>query len=174
MKYFKLILVIALLSCGDEASPEGPTNPSSCVDGTCHFQFFENSGFEYSDLFSGQIANIVGGDSIAFKFLYVHNEEPFIADDEISEEIIFLVPSTAASFDITTVDFEDYQVLYRQVCFCGKVSHETPSSGHITGKKLASGNWQIEADIRINYFAVFNDDTEIRHYFNEEFIPGNL
>jgi len=173
MKYPSILIALFLFisSCGkDDSVGFEESLPEECKNGSCDFTYKEDAQIQDITEINPEesfqiIAQVLDGENLAFKYLYEKDDSPQIADDELTTELIFEAPRDQNSFSLSDEHLATNKALYRMICFCGKVSHQSPSSGYINGTRLSPNSWRITASLTIDYFAEFGgafDPVEIQ------------
>jgi len=164
------LFLISLGSCGEnnETTPDNEITPESCLSGKCTFTFKKNSQISLPE--QSAFGAITDGNNLVFIRRFTKDDKAYIADDELTTELIFEVPSDVDQFEIATTDLIGSKVLYHQICFCVKNNFEFIDSGKITGTKLSDGNWSVNADLITDYFKEFENLEPIRIHFDETFV----
>lgn len=109
--------------------------------------FQENSAIEIKNNQNFNEVSIIEGNKLVFEFKYVKDDEPFIADDELTETILFEIDDNSDSFELIDNDLEDASVVFGRFCFCVDAGYHLISNGCINGQKLADDKWQINMSI---------------------------
>jgi len=173
MKYPSIFYILMLLafSCGkDDPTYFEEKIPENCESGKCDFNYSDNSQIQIEVESFGRLGQVVEGENLVFKYLYQYDDQPSIADDELTTELVFEIPGDKNNFTISEEDFVNNKVLYRMICFCGNVSHEFPSCGSITGIRLSPNSWRVNASLTIDYYAELDADFDpIEIEFNTVF-----
>lgn len=158
MKFLKitfLSLLLAFNSCGsddDATVVEEETNIT--------YQFQDN--LEIVDLpieimesesDNNQIVNepfdyftIQEGAYIIFRYREVLPDNPDIADDEITKELLFQIDNTLETFTFNDEELKELPVLYSTLCFCD-IRPFKISSGRISGIKNNENSWDIAIQV---------------------------
>jgi hypothetical protein len=148
--FYCRFLVILLASSGLISCNE--PDIAGCREGNCSTTYLEKSvlvEIQNQDWLQLEVAD---GDHVVFMYEYNYEDEEFIADDELTELLYFQIPSNQDEFTIEASSFETQKVYFNRICFCVKTGFEHPTSGTISGKKLAANQWEVSADLTINYY----------------------
>lgn len=116
--------------------------------GTVEFIFYDRSDLKVTEYDRGVSVEKVAGNKLVFKYQYVADDEPNIADDEYSEIIWFVVDPKGDSFEIHSDDFEDSGASFGRMCFCADGGFHWISDGCIYGKKTGEGKWEVSIAIQ--------------------------
>ena len=162
---------LSLWSCGDDPDmPEqmgdlDPADLTSCF--SPEFGITEDEQFFY-DIVIGELqvdltpainSNNVGysieeGTDIVFVYRHFLENNFTIIDDEVENRILFQIDGDLDSFSISSdEEFENLNCIYTG---CSQLIQPISSSvngqitGIIDGQKLSNGNWNIDADLRID------------------------
>jgi hypothetical protein len=150
-KWFYWIFLV-LFGCSNDTCDDGNCQIEKCENGTCSYVFYENSSLNIIPTEEGLLTGIEPGEDIVFEYLFVKDDEPEIADDELNVYLRFEIPANQTSFDIQSSDFEEFKVLYQRQCYCVRSDYEYPTDGRITGKKINTNEWHIKANLVVDYY----------------------
>ncbi|GAB4417913.1 MAG: hypothetical protein OHK0039_28830 [Bacteroidia bacterium] len=142
-------------------------DPEVCRDGTCTYTFAADSQIALAmqdSLIVG--ADIGAGDRLVFRYFYVKDDKPQIADDEYAELVLWEVAPTGDRFELTGADLSEALVLFHAICFCAERQYLSPQAGgSIRGTRLDAQTWRITADLH------FLSDSHDRHLsFVQDFV----
>ncbi|MEM6347498.1 MAG: hypothetical protein AAF927_26665 [Bacteroidota bacterium] len=159
-------LCLTLISCSTNLP--GELKEYSCRSGDCTYSFQENKQIEIIEDSTNQstFINIQEGDKIVFKYQYVADEEPNIADDEYLENIYFEIEPNAETFSFTDEQLADAKLVIQPVCFCPPVVIE-PRSGILSGTRLDESTWEVTLDAT---YQLYNETNEIS--FDKKFVKN--
>lgn len=134
--FLSLCLILFASSCSKKED-EKKRNQGSKT-----FSYYNNSKI---DTKAGNTIN--GGNFTVFEYNYVHPDDPAIADDEVSDKIIFQIPAALTSFSIaddqiTTAVFKRWRY-----CFCFFIGPYINYGGTINGIKQ-NNSWIINGTIK--------------------------
>jgi hypothetical protein len=142
---FLAVLLPVFSGCQEEDNP-------GCPDGECRFILHTQSMITTEVAHDNTWATIEEGDYLVFEYQFVFDDNPGIADDEYSDHLLFEIPKESDSFMIEGQDqLVAANTWFRRLCYCFNADFNPVSSGTITGKKLASGAWQVSIDVTIHY-----------------------
>lgn len=163
MKYI-LSIVIVLASLNLFAQNE-ETNPEKIT-----YVFFKNKTINLvgNQADRSLYPDMKEGKKVVFHYTKRHAESPAMSDDEVSESVLFEVDATWNSF-VFMKKLPMSKATYNLSCFCVERGYFDITGGYIKGKKLANGNYQIEADATIT----FNNGTKKTVQFKGEFSPAD-
>lgn len=161
----KLLFVLICLVSVDLPAQEDKLNPEKST-----FVFFRDKTI----LLSGTQAErslypeMKEGSKVVFHYTKQHAEDPAMSDDEMTESVMFEVDASWNSF-IFIKKLPMSKATYHLGCFCAERGYFNITGGYIKGKKLANGNYLIEADASIT----FNNGVKKAIRFKGEFSPAN-
>jgi hypothetical protein len=112
-------------------------------------------------------AEMDSGNKVVFQFVKKHAENPLITDDEMVETLTFEVDASWRSF-IFIKKLPMSKATYKLGCFCVERGYFNVTGGYIRGRKLANGNYYIEADA----VYTFNNGVQKNLTFKGEFTPA--
>lgn len=141
MSFYKILLLsFSGFICLSGCSKKQDNNQLN--QGSKTFSYYSNSQI---DTLAGY--TIKSGNFTVFEYNYVHPDDPAIADDEVSDKIIFQIPASQTSF--TIADSQITNAIFRRwrYCFCFFIGPYMNYGGTITGVK--NGNsWMITGNIK--------------------------
>ncbi|MEL7535174.1 MAG: hypothetical protein AAFN10_27975 [Bacteroidota bacterium] len=159
-------LCLTLISCSTDLP--GELKEYSCRSGDCTFSFQENQQIEIIEdsTIQSTFINIIGGDKIVFKYQYIADDEPNIADDEYLENIYFEIDPDAETFSFTDEQLADANLVIQPVCFCVPIVIE-PRSGILSGERLDDNTWKVTLDAS---YQIYNETNGIS--FSKKFVKN--
>lgn len=163
MKYtlsvFTVFISLLLTAQGDKMNPEKITNV-----------FFKNKTINLVGAQSDRslYPDMKAGNMVVFHYTKKHAENPDMSDDEMSESVMFEVDASWNNF-IFMKKLPMSKATYNLGCFCVERGYFNITGGYIKGKKLANGNYYIEADATITY----NNGNKKAIKFKGEFSPAD-
>lgn len=139
------VSVIFLAGCNDDAG-----NIDLCGDGFCTRELFTGSKIEPLQVSPDELfADIVAGDKIVFRRTYNSRDDKNIADDELTEILLFQVDEDIDSFYWKDEELEDAGVLFGRLCYCYPHGYAPVNSGTLKGTRISPGVWKITADLTV-------------------------
>ena len=143
----KLLLIAPILffSCDRENAPA----PEGCPEsGRCRYEFFEQAAL-VSYMVDSTIAgiHIEAGNQLVFRYQYVKEDDPHIADDELTRYIMFQAPAQIDSFHYTNEALEGQHASLVNLCFCAG-NFFSIHQGDIRGKKINSRQWEVSGEVK--------------------------
>ena len=99
---------------------------------------------------SGNSISFSEGDKIVFHYILQRPQNPNIADDEVSENIVFQIDSNLTEFNYSNQDLIPLMTHYFESCFCLPESVEI-ISGNVSGQKINETKWDLTLDLNINF-----------------------
>ncbi|MFZ5999037.1 MAG: hypothetical protein ACOYW3_00880 [Bacteroidota bacterium] len=136
-----LIVIVAWLTGCAEPSVDKPVDAGCEENHRCEYVFKKDMGINVNQ---GQLQITQKSGTLLFRFSSIFIDDPKIADDEITESLLFEVSSTATSFmyhDLTTQN-----VYYTRSCFCGGDNQVKVTQGYLHGTKIAD-QWQVTGEV---------------------------
>lgn len=113
--------------------------------GVEEMRLFQYSQIEH-DTSSYQSYSIKEGKFLVFQFISDNSGEP--GNHSIAESIIaFQVKNGLDDFELKGEELSEHQAVYIQRCRCQDRGIQLIHSGEIHGKKLSTGNWNIEGEV---------------------------
>jgi hypothetical protein len=91
--------------------------------------------------------NIEGGDKLVFNYTHTFKDCKNIADDEVSEILVFEIPKTDNSFDVSGAALGTINCHSQVSCYCANVNAIAIKTGKIKGTKIAANKWVVEVDV---------------------------
>ncbi len=80
-----------------------------------------------------------------FKYTYIYEGRPEIADDSYEEAIYFQIPKDSKSLNIKDKELSEVKMLVQKSCFCRDAGYELVSNGNLKLEKLKNSyNIQLE------------------------------
>jgi hypothetical protein len=71
------------------------------------------------------------------------------SDVGYAEFLVFQIPSSTSNFQFSDAGLETISCYFYVSCFCAGLTAKPVISGTITGNRLSTGTWLINADILI-------------------------
>lgn len=142
MYYLKIIAVTCSIVIVTACSKNNNDKNTTINSGSKTHTYYNNSKI---DTTAGNTIN--SGNFIVFEYNYVRPDDPAIADDEVSDKIIFQIPVGQTSFSL--VDNQITNAVFKRwrYCFCFFIGPYANVGGNISGIK--NGNlWQISGIIK--------------------------
>jgi hypothetical protein len=96
---------------------------------------------------SGQRINIEAGDKLVFNYTHTYKDCKDIADDEGSETLVFEIPKTDNSFDVSGAALSTINCHSQFSCYCANVNAVAITGGRIKGTKTAANKWMVDVDV---------------------------
>ena len=118
------------------------TKEETTPDSDTSFSFYSNSKIDSAAGFQ-----INGGSFTVFEYIHNFPEDPSIADDEITDKIIFQIPNTQNSFTIADAQLTSAILKRWHYCFCVFIGPYPNIGGTISGIKT-NNIWQIVGNIK--------------------------
>ena len=106
------------------------------------------------------------GDYVIFRYQDILPDDPALADDEITNELLFQIDNTLESFEYNNEELTELPFLYRAICFCANVTPFKVVQGNVTGTKMDASTWDISMNVTLE-----NDQQLI---INEKFIASEM
>lgn len=141
MSSFRILLLslCSLLFVNSCSKKDNEVNPNR---GSKTFIYYNNSKI---DTTAGNTIN--SGNFTVFEYNYFHPDDPAIADDEVSDKIIFQIPATETSFSITNNEITNAVLKRWRYCFCFFIGPYPNIGGSISGVKH-NNTWLITGSIK--------------------------
>lgn len=134
-----LLSLCTLLFVNSCSKKDNEVNPNQ---GSKTFIYYNNSKI---DTTAGNTIN--SGNFTVFEYNYVHPDDPAIADDEVSDKIIFQIPATQTSFSIADNQITSAVFKRWRYCFCFFIGPYPNIGGNISGVKH-NNTWVITGSIK--------------------------
>ena len=141
MQSYKILLVsfCFILSASSCSKKEEENNRNN---GSKTFTYYNNSKI---DTAAGSTIN--SGNFTVFEYNYVHPDNASIADDEISDKIIFQIPAGQTSFSLADDQITNAVFKRWRYCFCFFIGPYPNISGNISGVKQ-NNSWLLSGTIK--------------------------
>ncbi|MEZ4911093.1 MAG: hypothetical protein R2774_09540 [Saprospiraceae bacterium] len=91
------------------------------------------------------------GDKIVFQMIKSTQGIKEVADDEISEILVFEIDENQNSFSVSDEELENMAVSFRRICYCPEVEFKRIISGCMQGEKQSDGTWFIQGNLNLHY-----------------------
>jgi hypothetical protein len=91
--------------------------------------------------------SIESGDKLVFNYTRTGRDCKNIADDEVSEILVFEIPKTDNSFEVSGAALGTINCHSQVSCFCANVNAVAINTGKIKGTKTAANKWAVEVDV---------------------------
>lgn len=157
------------------------------ISGRTSGKIFDQSSF-YSNLNTDSIAlttlpgfyKIGKGNKQVFEWIFEHPDDPAIADEELTEYIVFQkLPDKAGTFTLDVNQLNKENFYYKNLCYCIRSVDQKIVKGKISGTWYNGSSCKIDADISIRlYYANANNtldsstkDVKIQEWFYKQ--PNN-
>lgn len=134
--FIGLCLVLFANSCSKKEEEK------NLNQGNKTFTYYNNSKI---DTTAGNTINT--GNFTVFEYNYVHPDDPGIADDEVSDKIIFQIPAAQTSFSIADDQIKSATFKRWRYCFCFFIGPYPNIGGSISGVKR-NNSWIITGNIK--------------------------
>lgn len=115
-------------------------------DWECVFKVIPQSKVDISEN-QGQI----NGDKIVFQMINDTQGDSGIADDEITDIVVFELDESQNSFSVQDSELEAMNVHFRRVCYCNETEFKAVTSGCIQGEKQLDGTWFVQSKLNVPF-----------------------
>ena len=175
MKYFKIIVIIALLitSCTAKKVSEfenGIIKLKGCPDGgTCNVEQIKSSQISLDkDETGAQYPNIRKSNTHhLYKLTYTKDSDNNIADDQYQEVIYFELEKSRTYRTLNNKALDRAKVIYGRICRCpGETGYETVLDGSLFFEKFRQVT-EIKIDIKPVKYPILMDDINATVSFYE-------
>ena len=113
-------------------------------------EFFPASSLVITNTNGTIYPEIKSGDKVVFQFTRQAAENPMVSDDEMTESLVFEADANWKTFEYRKKILLS-KATYQLGCFCAERGYFTVTGGYIKGKKLANGNYLIDANVSITF-----------------------
>ncbi len=137
-----------LPDCLDQFGDFTPNNKPD--DGEVEFIFYENAALDVQENDGRVYFEQVEGDQLVFKYEFIADDNPMIADDEYGEIVWFSVDPDQDTFEIHANNFKRNDALFGRMCFCVDGGFHRIDEGCIFGKKTSETTWEVAFAIQTN------------------------
>ncbi len=144
-----VLILIALLSCNDDDHDRDC--PRHC---TCKFELRKNAELT---LDSEGNPTIKYGKGNVFVYSAKFKDNPRIADDELTEQILVHVSADSLTFNYTDLKIDT--VYYTRMCYCFGNNTKKIEEGYISGSKNSEMEWTLSGDV---HFSIGNQEKNFK------------
>jgi hypothetical protein len=141
MKIIAVIFIVLFITASCKKSPVSDCTPEKFS--------YDLSPDKKIKILPGQQSriSIESGDKLVFNYTHTYRDCKNIADDEGSELLVFEIPKTDNSFDVSGAALSTINCHSQLSCFCTNVNAIAINTGKIKGTKIAANRWMIDADV---------------------------
>ncbi len=142
----KLVWILSLLVATNVVwAQTDKLNPEKKI-----MEFFPASSLVITNTNGTLYPEIKSGDKVVFQFTRQAAENPMVSDDEMTESLVFEADANWKTFEYRKKILLS-KATYQLGCFCAERGYFTVTGGYIKGKKLANGNYSIEANVSVTF-----------------------
>ena len=134
-----LFVGLFLLSCKKE-------NLSNCTEDTYAYEILTASKIDTITTPGGFYYQINSGNDLVFRYTHNGPDCKNIADEEYTENLVFVVPVSATSFEYRNDQLKNASCYFNRICFCPLITNVI-GSGVIKGTKISATKWDVEINI---------------------------
>jgi hypothetical protein len=109
-------------------------------EGTTTYTWYPASALKITSHMGRISASVEKGDSIVFVYEFRKKDDPAIADDEYTLQVLFAIPANKKSFKYAA---KEIPVVLLKGCFCTDGGYHYITSGFVSGKKKC-GSWTVK------------------------------
>lgn len=132
-------------TCLEENETDILTN--DCINNwECNFKVVPKSKVDLS-----KNEGLASGDKNVFQMFKSTKGNMGVADDEISEILVFEINKNQNSFSVKDEELENMSVNFRTICYCKEVQFKKIISGCMQGEKQSDGTWFIQGNLNVPY-----------------------
>lgn len=138
IKVLSLLILLSVFSCG---------NDDDTIPSRKEFTFEQNAQIVLQEFDESSIAQTTEGENLVFRYRFIGENDPDIADEEFSEDIIFEIDPSLNNFSYANDELAGINTHFTLYCFCGNIGSILITEGLIQGEKNNDSSWSISLDV---------------------------
>jgi hypothetical protein len=142
MKYWRLILVFAVFAGCKKKQESLPCSKTTSV-------FYNNAKIDTVTVSGVKTAIIVSGANRVFRYENVFDSCLAAVDGGYRDIILLEMPSSSGNFQLSNAELTSAPCYHERICFCSLIGSKPVTEGQITGVKISTTKWRLDANIRI-------------------------